>query len=77
MKMSETKSCWTKDVVERSASRNNIRSEPVRVVREVFRETPPLVVALERLWYSLKVLVVGRSVTDVKNSHDHIRRELR
>jgi hypothetical protein len=74
--MSETKSWWTKDVVERSASRNNIGSEPVRVVREVLRETPPLVVALERLWNSLKVLVVGRTVTDVKSSHDHIRRDL-
>ena len=74
--MSETKSWWTKDVEECSASRNNIRSEPVRVVLEGFRETPPLVVALERLWYSLKVLVVGRTVTDVKSSHDHIRREL-
>ena len=77
MTMSETRSWWTKDVVGQIASKDNIRPKPVRVVREVFRETPPVAVALERLWYSLKVLVVGRAVTDVKSSHDNIRRDVR
>jgi hypothetical protein len=73
--MSETRSWWSKDVVERSASRNNIGAEPARVTREAFHVTPPFIVAVERLWYSLKVLVVGRSVTDKKISHEYIKRD--
>ena len=74
--MSETRSWRVKSVAEQRAPINNIRSEPVGVGPEVFRVAPPYVVALERLWYSLKVLVVGKSVSDKKTSRDYIRRDL-
>jgi hypothetical protein len=76
MNMSETKGWWTKNVLECSVPRNDTKPEPVKVVRGVFRESHPIEVGLEHLWYSLKAMVFGRTVTDVKRSHDYIRRDL-
>jgi hypothetical protein len=52
--------------------RSDIRPDAVKVDRKVFRERPPLVVALERLWHSLKGLVFGNVVTDAKIRHESI-----
>jgi hypothetical protein len=73
--MSETRSWWTKTAVERSASKNDIRPEPVYPVWDGFSDIPPRVVALERLWHSLKVLVFGKAVADAKNSRKNIRQD--
>jgi hypothetical protein len=72
--MSETRSWWT-NVVVRSESKDVIKPEPVQPVPGSFRDIPPRVVALERLWYSLKVLVFGKTVTDAKISRKNIRRD--
>jgi hypothetical protein len=75
MTMTETRSPWAKNVEEHIAIDNDTRPVPVRVVRKDFRVTPQIVVVLERLWYSLKTLVVGRSVTDVKTRHEYVRKD--
>ena len=73
--MGETKALRTNSVEERAVSKNSSPAGPRRVGRHGVPVPPPYVVALERLWYSLKVLVVGRTDTDVERP-DYIGRDL-
>jgi hypothetical protein len=75
MNMSDKKNRWTKNVPQSNVSRNVIEPEPDYPVWDGFRDVPPRAVALERLWYSLKVLVFGKAVTDAKTSCKDIRRD--
>jgi hypothetical protein len=75
--MSDKNRRWTKNVPQAGVSRNVIEPEEVYPVWDGFSDIPPRVVALEQLWYSLKVLVFGKTVTDAKtdcrtlNGTDH------
>jgi hypothetical protein len=58
--MIETRSKSMNSVPECSVSSSPIRPEPEYPEWEPSGDIPPRVVALERLWYYLKVLVSGK-----------------
>jgi hypothetical protein len=74
MNMSETASGRANTIPECSVSKDVIKPEPVYSVWGGFADIPSRVVALEHLWYSLKVLVFEKAVKAGKSRQDYIGR---
>lgn len=77
MNLSKTTSGRANTIPECSVSKDVIKPEPEPEysVWEGFGDIPPRVVALENLWYSLKVFVFGKAVKAGKSRQDYSRRD--
>ena len=73
--MNSTMNGLTEKLPECNISENNIRRARPAWGKGNFRVTPPYEVALGRLWYSIKVLVFGKTVTDERISRKKTRAE--
>lgn len=73
--MSNTINGLTEKLPDHNISENNIRRARPAWDKGNCRVTPQYEVALGRLWYSIKVLVFGKTFTDARISRKKTRAE--
>jgi hypothetical protein len=71
--MSNTMNELTEKLPDCNIAENNIRRARPAWDKGNFRVTPQYEVALGRLWYAIKMLVFGKTVTDARISRKNTR----